>query len=167
MNCPLAFPHESQTMSVTRTANKYNLCNVTSVQIREYARLLVSIISVYYVFTSQAAQTKGIAREHTEWKCLLTKKKPHRKHKTLNYDQFALLKTRIMLQKTLKYKLATIKLAIYNSFWCVHIMGSVLTWTVKFISKGNANMLQSPDCFMAVTIRCLLGRKCAVSPTRQ
>lgn len=53
-------------MSITRTANKYNLCSATSVQIREYARLLISTISAYYVFTSQAAQTKGIAREHTE-----------------------------------------------------------------------------------------------------
>lgn len=70
----------------------------------------------------QKALPENILNENV---CL--QKKPHRKHKTLNYDQFALLKTRIMLQKTLKYKLATIKLAIYNSFWCVHIMGSVLT----------------------------------------
>lgn len=43
------------------------------------------------------------------------KKQQKKPPKTLHYDQFAFPKTKIMLQKTLKYKLATIKLAVFNS----------------------------------------------------
>lgn len=147
-------------MSVTRTANKYNLCNATSVQIREYARRLVSTISVYYVFTSQAAQTKGIAREHTEWKCLLTKKTP----KTLNYDQFAFPKTKIMSQKTLKYKLATIKLADSNSLWYIYY-GECFDLKRKIHFKGKYKHATEPRlCFIAIIIKCLLDRSVLFLP---
>lgn len=57
-------------------------------------------------------------------------------------------KTKIMLQKTLKYKLATIKLVVFNSLWYMYSMRNVLTSRVKFISKGNANISQSTDCVL-------------------
>lgn len=80
-----------------------------------------------------------------------------KKFLNVNYDQSAFSKTKIILQKTFKCKLATLIwpfVAVYG----IYIVRNVLT---KFISKRKSmkHFTEHRLCFIIVLIKCLLDKK--------